>query len=530
MKNTQRLILTYCLSFFATVLTFSKDAKVKLKNESSVKFQSPNVILILADDLGYSDLGCYGSEIQTPNLDKLAQQGMRFTQMHNTAKSFPSRASLLTGVYAQQNGMSVKPETIQNSISIGDLLKSAGYRTLFSGKNHSKTSLYNFGFDRVYEFLGGATNHFNPGMKRENEFHPIFKDEPGFWYIDDKVNKPYNPPKDFYSTDYFTKYAIDFLEEYKDEKQPFFLYLAFTAPHDPLMAWPEDIAKYRGKYMVGYKTVRDSRYKRMLDLGMVNPEMKLSEPTYEDWNSMTEAQKDGQDLKMAIYAAMIDRIDQNIGKLIQVLEKTGKINNTLILFLSDNGASAVNAEKGIKSPVGSGGPGTVGYWASLGESWANVCNTPYRYYKNSSYEGGICTPFIAWCPGIIQQAGSINNQPLHFIDIMATFIDLTKATYPHRFRNQEIVPIQGESFLPILKGETLQVRQEPIFWQWLKGKAIRIGDWKAVAIKDEWALYDMKTDRNETKDLKGEYPEKITELTRLYEEWASKNVPLSDQK
>ena len=522
--------ISILLSLLISISCYSKETKSKIKADKNSKPEKPNIIMILADDMGYSDLGCYGSEINTPNLDKLAQNGMRFTQMHNTSKSFPSRACLLTGVYAQQSGMSENPSTIKNTISIGDLLKSAGYRTLFSGKNHSKTSLYNFGFDRVFEFFGGATNHFNPGEQREGELAPIFKGGPETWNIDVKAYQPYNPPKDFYSTDYFAKNAISYLDEYKNENKPFFLYLAFTAPHDPLMAWPEDIEKYRGKYKVGYKNIRDARYKKMLELGMVDASMQLSKQTAIDWESLTEEQKDQEDLRMSIYAAMIDRIDQNIGKLLQKLEETGKLDNTLILFASDNGACAENYEKKIGSENSKGAPGTLAYWASVGEDWANVCNTPYRYFKNNSYEGGICTPFIAWWPKTIRQNGSINNQPLHFVDIMATFKGITGATYSSNFRNQEIVPMQGESFLPALKGQALKERQKPIYWQWAKGKAIRVGNWKAVANKDVWALYDMKTDRNETTDLKEKYPDKFQELVKLYDEWASKNVPVAISK
>jgi arylsulfatase A-like enzyme len=530
MKQSKKIYIPLLISLCISNTSYSKDSNTIINDNKKSKTDKPNIVMILADDMGYSDLGCYGSEINTPNLDKLAQNGIRFTQMHNTAKCFPSRASLLTGVYAQQCGMSENPQSFKNTISIGDLLKTEGYRTLFSGKNHSKTSLYNFGFDRVYEFFGGATNHFNPGEQREGEPVPIFKGGPDTWNIDNKSYHPYSPPKDFYSSDYFTKNAISYLEEYKNEDKPFFLYLAFTAPHDPLMAWPEDIVKYRGKYKAGYKTIRNIRYKKMLELGMVDPGMKLSEQTAGDWESLTEEEKDQEDLRMSIYAAMIDRIDQNIGKLLKKLEENGKLNNTLILFASDNGACAENAEGNIKNPKGTGLPGTVAYWASLKENWANVSNTPYRYYKNSSYEGGICTPFIASWPKTIKQKGTINNQALHFVDIMATFKDITGAVYPTNYRNQNIVPMQGESFLPALKGEILKERQKPIFWQWAKGKAIRVGAWKAVAIKDVWSLYDMQTDRNETNDVKEKYPDKFQELLKLYDDWAAKNVPAAEPK
>lgn len=492
---------------------------------SQKKSEKPNIILILVDDMGYSDIGSYGGEINTPNLDKLANQGIRFTQMHNTSKCFPSRATLLTGVYAQQNNMSENPSSFQNAISLGDLLKTAGYRTLQSGKNHSKTSLYDFGFDRVYEFFGGATNHFNPGKQRKGEPQPIFKGGPDTWNIDDKAYKPYNTDKDFYSTDYFTKQAISYLDEYKNEKKPFFLYLAYTAPHDPLMAWPEDIAKYRGKYAVGYKAIREARYKKMVELGMVDASMKLSKETFKDWDLLSEEEKDKEDLRMAIYAAMIDRIDQNVGKLLDKLKEIGKLDNTLILFASDNGANSVDAEKKYnKNSVKLGAKiGDVSYWASTGEDWANVSNTPYRYFKSYSYEGGICTPFIAYWPGAIKNTGSINNQPLHFVDVMATCQDITGAKYPTTFRNEAIVPMQGESFLPILKGGAPTERLKPIFWQYNNGKAIRLGDFKAVAHKDVWALYDMTADRNETNDLKGKNPEKLNELVKLYDTWATDN-------
>ena len=513
---------TFSVIVLFTLFTIGVNAKVSTKK----KQEKPNIILILVDDMGYSDIGCYGGEISTPNLDKLATQGIRFTQMHNTSKCFPSRSCLLTGVYAQQNGMSVDPGSFDNSISLGDLLKSQGYRTLQSGKNHSKKSLYDFGFDRVYEFFGGATNHFNPGKQRPEEPEPIFKGGPDTWNIDAKAYKPYNTNEDFYSTDYFTKNAISYLEEYKNDKKPFFLYLAYTAPHDPLMAWPEDIAKYRGKYKVGYNTIRDARYQKMLALGMVDPAMPLSSQTTKNWDKLSDTEKDQEDLRMSIYAAMVGRIDQNIGKLIDKLKQTGKLDNTLILFVSDNGGSSENAEGSFerKGNIGSGLPGTVSYWASLKADWANVCNTPYRLFKNSSYEGGICTPFIAYWPGVIKNQGGINNHPLHFVDFMATFKDIAGASYPTTYRNQDIVPMQGESFLPILLGNTPKERQKPIFWQWGKGKAIRIGDWKAVANKEDWALFNMKEDRNETKDLKDVNPEKFKELVNMYNEWDISNV------
>jgi len=287
------------------------------------------------------------------------------------------------------------------------------------------------------------------------------------------------------------------------------------------MAWPEDIARYRGKYKEGYQSIREARYEKMLELGMVDPKMKLSEQTSIDWNLLTEEEKDSEDLKMAIYAAMIDCVDQNIGKLIQKLEELGELENTLIMFASDNGCSDENAEKKVG---GTGEPGTVSRWTSLQENWANVSNTPYRYYKRSSYEGGICTPFIAYWTKKLKNEGSINNQLYHFVDIMPTLKEITGATYPTEFRGESIVSMQGQSFLPALLGKEIQEREKPVYWQWTKGKAIRLGKWKAVFDGNDWALYDMTIDRNETNDLKEKFPEKFEKLRSLYESWDHKYV------
>lgn len=516
MRQLTKLYLIIPFSLFLFFTCFSKE-----KNDK------PNIIMILVDDMGYSDLGCYGGEIETPNLDKLAKKGIRFTQMHNTAKCFPSRACLLTGVYAQQCGMGVQPKTFTNSISLGDLLRNAGYRTLLSGKNHSQLSLYNFGFDRVYEFWGGATNHFNPGLQRAGEAVPIFKGGPNTWNVDDKSYNPYSPEKDFYSTDYFTKNAISYLEEYKNDSKPFFLYLAYTAPHDPLMAWPKDIAKYRGKYKEGYQVIRKARYEKMLELGMVDPKMKLSEQTSIEWNSLTEEEKDSEDLKMAIYAAMIDCVDQNIGRLINKLKELGKLDNTLIMFASDNGCSAENAENKVG---GTGEHGTLSQWTSLQKNWANVSNTPYRYSKRSSYEGGICTPYIVSWPEKLKNGGSINNQLFHFVDVMPTLKEITGASYPTKFRGEEIVPMQGESFLPLILGKKLKEREKPVYWQWTSGKAIRLGKYKAVFEGKDWAMYNMTTDRNETNDLKEKFPAKFEELMSLYQPWDKEYVKYKNKK
>jgi arylsulfatase len=259
----------------------------------------------------------------------------------------------------------------------------------------------------------------------------------------------------------------------------------------------------------------------MIEMGIADPRMKLSEPVSKDWNSLSEEKKVEEDLRMAVYAAMIDCVDQNIGKLLAKLEELGKLDNTLIMFAADNGCSAENAEKAVG---GTGEIGSMTYWASLHEDWANVSNTPFRYYKNYSYEGGICTPFIACWPKGIRNGGTLNHQPRHFVDVMATLVELTSAKYPAEFRGEKIVPMQGESLVPAFQGfdEIPEPeREKPIFWQWSKGKAVRHGKWKAVANGDAWALYDMDVDRNETTDLQQQYPEIFSELRELHNEWAA---------
>jgi arylsulfatase len=303
--------------------------------------KKPNIVFILADDMGWSDLGCYGGEINTPNLDKLAEGGIRFTQMHNTAKCFPSRACLLTGLYAQQCNMDKKAINFKNSVTLGEVLQTAGYRTLMTGKHHGTENPYNRGFSRYFGLRDGACNYFNPGKQREGEGKPAQKRPNRAWCIDDKLYEPYTPKeKDFYTTDYFTKYALNYLDEYKHEDRPFFLYLAYNAPHDPLMAWSEDIKKYRGKYKIGYEKIREERDKKQRKLGLFDKSFPQSEAIHKKWEELSEREKDEEDLKMAVYAAMIDRLDWNIGKILDKINELGERENTLVIFASDNGCSA----------------------------------------------------------------------------------------------------------------------------------------------------------------------------------------------
>ena len=491
----------------------------------------PNIIFILVDDMGYSDIGCYGGEVKTPNLDRLAQRGLRFTSMYNTSKCFPSRACLLTGVYAQQCGMGRGSKGgIRNAITIADLLRTKGYRTLAVGKHHSTKSLYDRGFDRFYGFHYGpgksCANHFNPGEQRPGEGIPARKrGESRAYCFDDRKLIPYYTPKekDWYTTDYFTKWAIDFLEEYKTEDKPYFLYISYTAPHDPLHAWPEDIAKYDGVYDVGYQSVREARYRRQQELGLFGDDFRSSEPTHRSWSSLSAERKQDQARRMQVYAAMIDRVDQNVGKLLAKIKELGEEENTLIMFASDNGCSSENVN------VGTGEVGSITRWASVQRDWANVSNTPFRYWKNLSHEGGIRTPFIAYWPKVITQTGGFNRQPVHFVDVMATVKDIAGAAYPSSVNGTPITPMQGESFLPALAGEKLPDRKKPIFFEWGSGGAVRNGKWKLVTktlskkskspAKARWELYDLSEDLTETTDLAGRHPEVVRRLSRLWQDW-----------
>ena len=476
--------------------------------------------------MGWSDLGCYGSEIKTPNIDQLALQGMRFTQFHNTSKCFPSRACLLTGIYAQQSGYDRSyKEPLRNAVTLGEVLREAGYITLWSGKHHGVENPIYRGFDHYYGLKDGACNHFNPGVQRPGEGVPARKSWTGekakrAWCIDSVMYAPYTPEqKDFYTTDYFTRYAVDWLEEFRDDKRPLFLYLSYTAPHDPLMAWQEDIEKYEGMYDHGYEDIRGKRYARQLEMDLIDDSYRLSEKTYPAWDTLSIDVKREEVRKMEVYAAMIDRLDQNIGSLLEALEENGRSENTLIMFVSDNGASAemVNLNDDY------GEIGTLTRWSSLGPQWANVSNTPFRYYKNYSYEGGINTPLIAHWLGEIEP-GTFSSFPGHFIDIMATYVDISGAKYPKEFIGSEITPMQGESLLPAFQGETVQ-RSTALFWEWSRGQAMREDDWKLVrwGKNNAWDLYNITNDPSETDNLASEYPERVQAMEQQFLGWLSSN-------
>ncbi|MCY1721796.1 arylsulfatase [Prolixibacteraceae bacterium Z1-6] len=528
-------------SLFLILLSFVLFARCTRVQEK----EKPNILLIMVDDMGYSDLGCYGGEVQTPNIDKLASQGIRFTQMHNSARCCPTRAALLTGHHPQQagiNGMGVNLN--MNAATIAEVLKENGYHTGMTGKWHlsqtkpvddpneqlrwmahkvdygpfSPVENYpcNRGFQEHYGVIWGVVNYFDPFRLVHNE-------------------KPIKEvPDDFYMTDFISEKSIDLIDEYSKDDNPFFLYVAHTAPHWPLHALPEDIDKYKETFKVGWEEIRKQRYERMIKMGLIDRETyPLPENSSgRSWDECVE--KDYEAACMAVHAAMIDHVDQGVGQIIQKLKETGQYENTLILLLSDNGASY---ERGY--PPGFDRPGftrdstMIEYnspnlgaettWNYLGRAWASASNTPFRYWKMESYEGGSATPFIVhWPKGLAGKENTINRGLAHVIDIMPTCLELSGATYPEMVNGEKTLPPSGISLMPFLTGETTSIH-DTLCWEHQRGKAVRIGDWKMSALPDkDWELFRITEDYTETNDLAAQFPGKVAEMDKAWREWAVK--------
>ncbi|UCD52695.1 MAG: sulfatase-like hydrolase/transferase [Phycisphaerales bacterium] len=481
----------------------------------------PNIVLIMADDMGFSDIGCYGGEIETPNLDRLARDGLRFTQFYNTARCCPTRAALMTGLYSHQAGIghmvgnhghpAYQGYLNRHCVTIAEVLKSAGYQTLMTGKWHVGNRPgrwpHDRGFDRFYGSNTSTGSYF--GIHDDSYDRRLILDD-----------KEVEPPAGWYATDAYTDYAIDFVKTAGQTDQPFFLYTAYTAPHWPLHALPDDIAKYRGKYRQGWDVLRSQRRERMIELGLVERRWALPPRGGKPWESLAAEKRDEMDLRMAVYAAMVDRMDCNIGRLVKTLKEIGAFDNTLILFLSDNGGCAEGGLWGFNregEPIGS--PQS---YASYGLCWANASDTPFKRYKKWTHEGGIATPLIAHWPRIIQRQGKLVHEPGHVIDIMATCCDVTGATYPRTYGGHAITPLEGKSLLPLLKGNDRK-GHDAIFWEHEGNRAVRQGKWKLVAAhREPWELYDLEADRTELHNLAERFPEKVSELKSLYRSWAKR--------
>jgi arylsulfatase len=444
--------------------------------------------------MGYSDLGCFGGEINTPNIDRMGKEGIRFTHFYNTAKCSPTRACLLTGLYPQQAGAGIK-----RGIVVGEAMQAAGYVTMAVGKWHLNGTPETRGFDRSFGHITGSTHYF----KGDKSFH-----------LDGK--KFEIPEKDFYVTDANIDYAVQFIKEEhkKDASKPFYMYLAFNAPHYPLHALPEDIARYRGRFKKGWDRLRKERYERMIRLGIVKKEWPLSKrPDYVPaWDTLNEKEKDLEDLRMAVYAAMLDRVDQGIGRLNKKLKQLGIADDTLVMFMSDNGGCPFDRRR-------EGTPGEPDSFWEYGPAWATLSNTPYRLYKRNQHEGGIATPMIANWPAGIKQTDRWSDVPGHLIDIMPTVLELAQMEYPSSHKGKPLPPLPGRSLVPIFQGKDPKDR-DAIFLHYSSHRAMIAGKWKlASAFNRPWELYRLDLDRTETNNLAKKHPEKLAELKARYMRW-----------
>lgn len=490
----------------------------------------PNILLILVDDMGFSDLGCYGSEIQTPHLDGLAHNGLRFTQFYNTARCWPSRAATLTGYYAQQ----VRRDTVPGVKSGGngvrpawapllpEMLKPLGYRTYHSGKWHIDGLPLQNGFDRSYS-LYDHDRHFNPHDHTE----------------DDRPLPPVAPNSGYYTSAHMADHAIQCLEEHAAHytDQPFFSFLAFTAPHFPLHAPPEDIAPYRGCYQAGWDALRAERWERLkrLKIGgsaLSAPERNVGPPYAfpEDikklgpdevnrplpWADLTPSQQRFQARKMEIHAAMVSRMDREVGRVLAQIEKMGAKDDTLVLFLSDNGASAEMMVRGDGHDPHAE-PGSAPTFLSIGPGWSTMCNTPFRRHKTWVHEGGIATPLIVHWPRGLKARGELRHSPAHIIDIVPTLLEAAGGKPPRQWGGQTVPPPPGKPLRPLLARDGGRLH-DSLWWQHEDNRALRVGDWKIVAAGHDspWELYDMRTDRSEDTDLAHQHPEKVAELAALW--------------
>ncbi len=487
-----------------------------------------NVLLVLVDDMGYSDLGCYGNTIiETPNLDALAENGIRINQFYSAARSSPSRASLLTGLYCHQSGMghlesmhkdeshpAYRGMINDNCVTIAEVVRENGYYTGIAGKWH----------------IGGA---YGVTAHKRGFDNALVPGNPAFYYSTEAAGETmtYNDqpvpdgmlPDNWYSTDLYADQTIRYINEAKAEDKPFFLYLAFNAPHFPIQAPQDIVKKYDGKYDKGWEELRKETYSKQLEIGITDPKYALSDLNEDipDWAEMSDELKDRMTSIQETYAAAVDNMDQAMGRVVEALRECGELDNTMIIFLSDNGA---NAEQG---PYGrlSNGKESGGIKCFQGQSWAGYSNTPFRRYKHFTLEGGISSPCIIHYPNAIPRSmrGDIINHSYGcFMDIMPTIVEVTGSHYPTEYNGNQILPMEGESIMSIVEGGEL-TRQEVTFWEHEGNKAVREGDWKAVSTYGgRWYLYNVADDRTELYDLSTQHPDKVERFVKLWDEWAAR--------
>ncbi|MCA9136765.1 MAG: arylsulfatase [Planctomycetales bacterium] len=535
----KRLNMTTRLPLFFIPLILSPavvcDVKVSKADDR------PNIVVLFADDMGFSDVGCFGSEIQTPNIDRLAAGGVRLTHFYNTGRCCPSRASILTGLYPHQADIGHMAGDLEvrgyrdrlspKAVTIAEVLGSAGYHTIMTGKWHlgwrDEGSPTARGFQHFYGTRGYIDSYFTIVPRTE-----IYLNEKLVLPVSENPVNHLHPENEWYTTDVFTDYALHFIDTVQRENvrnkqdKPFFLYLAYNAPHFPLHAKPQEIAKYRGRYRDGWQELRKTRYKRLVELGVLDDSWPLSPPDVPEWESLTDKQRDDMDFKMALFAAIVDRLDQNIGRVIDHLDEIGELDNTLVLFLSDNGGTKETGLFGIKGETNTVDNhdqwGRKGGWtSSYGQGWAGLSNVPFRRYKRENHEGGISAPFIAHWPDQIKAKGELRHPPAHLIDLMPTFVDVADATYPNNFNGNQIEPMEGQSLMPIFHSDASKPRT--LFWEHEGNRAIRDGDWKLVGERNgPWELYRISEDRTELNNLADSDPQTVAVLTAKWDSWADK--------
>ena len=548
------------------IVVFFTSSTIVFAQKKEIK--KPNVIVILTDDIGYSDVGCFGSEIKTPNIDRLAQNGLSFTHFYNTGRCSPTRASLLTGLYPHQAGMGhlstenykelgYVDDLSKTAVTLAEVFKQAGYATYMTGKWHIAKNLKKEGdksnwpcqrgFERYFGTLNGSGSYYDPGTLISN-------------------NTFITPGKDFYYTNAISDTTVKFIKEHKTNK-PFFFYVAYTAAHWPLHAPESEVQKYKGIYDKGWDATREARFTKLKKLGIISDKAVLTERgvSIPEWKD--EKMKDWQVRRMEVYAAMIDVMDQGIGRIITALEQKGELDNTIIFYMHDNGGCAeslnsnqievpATAEQQLgkryakdsifmgKQPLysregefirsGKGVmPGNANSWVTYGEEWANVSNTPFRLYKHWTHEGGIASPLIIHWPKGITTKGTLNNQSTHLIDIMATCVDIAGIKYPKEFNGNAIQTYEGVSLQPTFHNKT--IHRDYIFWEHEGNRALRSGKWKLVsktqknkvftlADQNAWELYDMENDPTETKNVSSLYPDKVKKMSAVWEKEANRTM------
>ena len=509
---------SYCLFLTAAFCTHS----------SAATTSRPNIVLIVADDLGFSDLGCYGGEIRTPHLDQLASEGLQFTQFYNCAVCNATRVAMLTGVYPRfgRGGL-----LRRDMVTVAEVLQKAGYATAMSGKWHLggyPTRPIDRGFSEYYGVMIGAVNYFDPTLPDPPPMKHAGPSEPFVHNM--TVIK--SVAEGYYATDAFTDHAVEQIRTLSKGDRPFFLHLAYTAPHYPLQAPAEDIARYRGRYRDGYEVLRKERYHALMKLNLISegwklpgPDRKLGPWRYdiepEAWKSVADVGWESE--KMEVYAAMVDRMDQGVGRVLAALKESGVADETMVVFFSDNGGCASNSSAAAYEAYKNGIPsGSKDTYILGGPGWATAQSSPFRRYKTWTYEGGISTPMIVRWPGKIK-AGSRTHAVGHVLDLMPTFLEVSGSSYPNESEGNEIVPMEGQSLVPILSGGNCTNERE-LGWYLYGSRAFRAGKWKIVwgVTAQRWELYNMETDRTETCNLAADNPEIVQELSSAWRDWAQR--------